>query len=86
MVRLEQMADDVTPVWMTKLLEVLFKNDLDELTSNGFSKKYATEFSFLMKLLEVVNSFDELMEKALKLGVVDTRSPLYMDWLNSWNV
>lgn len=86
MVRLEQMADDVTPVWMTKLLEVLFKKDLDELTSNGFSKKYATEFNFLMKLLEVVNSFDELMEKALKLGVVDTRSPLYMDWLNSWNV
>lgn len=36
MVRLEQMADDVTPVWMTKLLEVLFKKDLDELTSNGF--------------------------------------------------
>lgn len=33
MVRLEQMADDVTPVWMTKLLEVLFKKDLDELTS-----------------------------------------------------
>lgn len=31
MVRLEQMADDVTPVWMTKLLEVFLKNMLPNL-------------------------------------------------------
>lgn len=86
MVEVEKMADSVTPIWMTKFLEVLFEYDINEPVFDGLAKKYPVEFDFLMKLLGLTNNFDELMKKALEFGVVDTVSPLYEKWVNSWNV
>lgn len=86
MVELEKIADDIAPAYMSKLLEVLFENGVDEPTFDSLAKKYPIEFDFLMKLLGLTNNFDELMKKALEFGVVDTVSPLYEKWVNSWNV
>ena len=86
MVELAKVADNIAPANMTKLLEALFENDINEPVFDGLSKKYPIELDFLMKLLGLTNNFDEMMEKVLKFGVIDTVSELYGKWVSSWNV